>query len=82
MDYRKNSFTEEEKKKLASKEKTKWRNDEKLKKEKYNPDNLFKNNIKQEYVKENTELNTLIEVKKETFFDKIITFLKKILKIN
>ena len=52
---------------------------------KYNPDNIFKNNKRQEYAKENSKLNhinALAEIKKETLFDKTITFFKKLFKIN
>lgn len=41
--------------------------------EKYNPDNVFKNK-KEEVVIENTNLP--VEIKKETFFKKLISFIK------
>ena len=41
--------------------------------EKYNPDNIFKNK-KEEIVVENTNLP--VEIKKETFFKKLISFIK------
>lgn len=41
--------------------------------EKYNPDNIFKNK-KEEAVVENTNLP--VEIKKETFFKKLISFIK------
>ena len=41
--------------------------------EKYNPDNIFKNK-KEETVIENTNLP--VEIKKETFFKKLISFIK------
>ena len=83
--YRTCWISEEEKKKITLKEKAKLEKDEKLKKEKYNPDNIFKNNKRQEYAKENSKLNhinALAEIKKETLFDKTITFFKKLFKIN
>lgn len=50
-----------------------YKNNEILYREKYNPDNLFKN--KQEStVIENTNLP--VEIKKETFFKKLISFIK------
>ena len=43
--------------------------------EKYNPDNIFKNK-KEETVIENTNLP--VEIKKETFFKKLISFIKEL----
>lgn len=43
--------------------------------EKYNPDNIF-NNKKEEKVAENTNLPD--EIKKETFFKKLISFIKRL----
>ena len=48
---------------------------EQEKREKYNPDNLFKNK-KEETVIKNTNLP--VEIKKETFFKKLISFIKKL----
>lgn len=45
--------------------------------EKYNPDNLFKN--KQNIVEENIEETAMIEYKEDTFFSKIKKWIKKIL---
>jgi len=47
--------------------------------EKYNPDNIFKNK-KEETVIENTNLP--VEIKKETFFKKLISFIKGLFNKN
>jgi len=43
--------------------------------EKYNPDNIFKNK-KEETVEENTNLP--VEIKEENFFNKLISFIKRL----
>ena len=55
---------------------------DKNKKEKYNPDNLYKK--KQKVIQQNEEIqsNLPVEIKKEKFYEKIINFLKKIFHIN
>ena len=52
---------------------------EEEKREKYNPDNIFKNKL-EETVVENTNLPA--EIKKETFFKKLISFIKGVLNKN
>lgn len=47
--------------------------------EKYNPDNLFKN--KQKIINENVEETAMVEYKKENIFSKIKAFLKNIFKL-
>ena len=55
--------------------------EENIKREKYNPDNLFKK--KQKVIQQNEEIqsNLPVEIKKEKFYEKIINFLKKIFHI-
>jgi len=48
--------------------------------EKYNPDNIFKNHTKTAY-KRVTENNMLIEIKKETMFTKIKNLIRNIIKV-
>jgi len=69
-----------QKERIEAKEKYDLEKLEEEKREKYNSDNLFKN--KQETtVVENTNLP--VEVKKETFFKKLISFIKRVFnKIN
>ena len=59
---------------------------EEEKREKYNPDNIFKKNDDNENFPSNNELyeNTTlpIEVKKEKFYEKIINFFKNLFHIN
>lgn len=52
---------------------------EEEKREKYNPDNIFKNRNKEEiHIKQNSNLP--VEMKKEKFFAKLINFIKNIFK--
>lgn len=68
--------TQYQKERILAKEKYDLEKIEKEKIKKYNPDNLFKN-------KENTiKYNLPIEIKKKTFFEKLIRFLKNILRHN
>jgi len=61
---------------------------EKEKAQKYNPDNLFKNEAKEKLKEEkkqpaeylNVSENKMIEYKKETIFDRIKCFIKKVFK--
>ena len=62
-----------QKERIEAKEKYDLEKLEEEKREKYNPDNIFKNK-KEETVVENTNLP--IEIKKETFFKKLISFIK------
>ena len=62
-----------QKEKIKAKEKYDLEKIEEEKREKYNPDNIFKNR-KEETVTENTNLP--VEIKKETFFKKLISFIK------
>ena len=62
-----------QKEKIKAKEKFDLQIIEEEKKEKYNPDNLFKDK-KEEKVIENKNLPT--QIKKETFFKKLIDFIK------
>lgn len=83
--YRNCWVREEEKKQLRIKEKDNLEHEEKLRKEKYNPENLFENGKKRKGIEQNSDLNNvnaLVEIKKETFFEKFIKFLKNLFKMN
>ena len=71
--------TPNQKEKIEAKEKYDLEKLEEEKREKYNPDNIFKNK-KQETVVENTNLP--VEIKKETFFKKLISFIKGLFNKN
>jgi hypothetical protein len=58
---------------LLAKEKYDLEKLEEEKREKYNPDSIFKNKKEETFV-ENTNLP--VEIKKETFFKKLISFIK------
>ena len=62
-----------QKEKIEAKEKYDLEKLEEEKREQYNPDNIFKNK-KEETFEENTNLP--VEIKKETFFKKLISFIK------
>ena len=64
-----------QKERIEAKEKYDLEKLEEEKKEKYNPDDIFKKH-KEEKAIENTNLP--IEVKKETFFKKLISFIKRL----
>ena len=74
--------TPEQKERILEKEKNDREIEENIKREKYNPDNLFKK--KQKVIQQNEEIqnNLPVEIKKEKFYEKIINFLKKIFHIN
>ena len=74
--------TPEQKRRILEKEKHDREIEENIKREKYNPDNLFKN--KQKVIQQNEEIqsNLPVEIKKEKFYEKIINFLKKIFNIS
>jgi len=65
--------TSYQKERIEAKEKYDIEKLEEEKREKYNPDNVFKNNKEETFV-ENTNLP--VEIKKETFFKKLISFIK------
>lgn len=71
---------------ILAKEKYDLQKLEEEKREKYNPDNIFKKNDDNEKFPLNNELyeNTTlpIEVKKERFYEKIINFFKNLFHIN
>ena len=62
-----------QKERIEAKEKYDIEKLEEEKREKYNPDNVFKNNKEETFV-ENTNLP--VEIKKKTFFKKLISFIK------
>lgn len=55
-------------------------NDEDEKREKYNPNDIFKRNKTLKTVKEEIENSLPIEIKEETFFQKMVRFFKKCLR--
>ena len=69
--------TPEQKERILEKEKNDREIEENLKREKYNPDDLFKK--KQKVIQQNEEIqsNFPVEIKKEKFYKKIINFMKK-----
>lgn len=71
--------TPEQKERIELKEKHDLEKLEEEKREKYNPDDIFKNK-EQETAVENTNLPVKIE--KETFFSKLINFLKNLFNKN
>ena len=62
-----------QKERIEAKEKYDLEKLEEEKREQYNPDNIFKNK-KEKTVEENTNLP--VEIKKETFFKRLINFIK------
>lgn len=74
--------TPKQKERILEKERNDREIEENIKREKYNPDNLFKK--KQKVIQQNEEIqnNLPVEIKKEKFYEKIINFLKKIFHIN
>ncbi len=73
-----------QKERIEAKEKYDRQKMEEEKKAKYNPDDIFnkRNKVNIEQKIEETATNLLIEVKKEKFYEKIISFFKKIFHIN
>lgn len=71
-DYWANPYQKE---RIEAKEKSDMKNLEEEKRQKYNPDNIFKDR-KEETTVENTNLP--VEIKKETFFKKLISFIKRL----
>lgn len=67
-----------QKERIEAKEKYDLEKLEEEKREKYNTDNIFKNKQEKTFV-ENTNLP--VEVKEESFFKKLVNFIKKFLKI-
>lgn len=63
---------------ILAKEKYDLEKLEEEKREKYNPDDIFKNRNKENTIEQNNNLP--IEMKKEKFFKKIISFFKKVFK--
>ena len=72
--------TPHQKEAIINKEKYERQKLEEEKIKKYNPDDLFKNTRENENTQE--EHNLLMEIKKERFFEKIITIVKKIFHIE
>ena len=73
-----------QKERIEAKEKYDLEKIEEEKREKYNPDNLFKDKVpeivKKEVNSENTNLP--VEIKKETFFERLISFIKGLFNKN
>ena len=65
-----------QKERIEAKEKYDLQKIEKEKKEKYNPDEVFK----KKQTEKNINTNLPVEIKKETFFTKIIEFIKNLIK--
>ena len=73
--YREYIVSPEKKSELIREEQEEQIRIENAVRDKYNPDNIFKKN-KEEIVVENTNLP--VEIKKETFFKKLISFIKRL----
>ena len=69
-----------QKERIEAKEEYDRKQIEKLKQEKYNPNNIFKTREMQ--INDKNINNLPIEVKKEKFYQKIISWMKKIFNIN
>ena len=67
-----------QKERIIVKEKYDLEKLEEEKREKYNPDEIFKDRNKKEIQKEQIN-NLLVEVKKENFFKKLISFIKNLI---
>ena len=67
-----------QKERIEAKEKYDLEKIEEEKREKYNPDNIFKKR-EEEILRENANLP--VEIKEESFFKKLVNFIKKFLKI-
>ncbi len=74
--------TSEQKQRILEKEKNDREIEENIKREKYNPDDLFKK--KQKIIHNDIDIqnNLPVEIKKESFFEKIIDFFKRIFHIS
>lgn len=71
-DYWANPYQKE---RIEAKEKSDMENLEEEKRKKYNPDNIFKDRKKETTV---GNTNLPVEIKKETFFKKLISFIKRL----
>lgn len=76
-------ISQDKRNKLNAKDKEDKNNEEREKQIKYNPDNLFKNRKIQEFANKKSneyQENSLITIKEESFFTKLLNFVKKIFK--
>lgn len=78
--YRDYWATEEERNQILKDEEIERNKDEEEKRKKYNPENIFDNQNKSFNI-ENENIQTDLIVKKENFFQKIISKIKSIIKI-
>ena len=78
--YKEYWVTEPEREKISEEENEERVRIEIEKREKYNPDNLFKNNSKEETKQEPEEHLELVEVKEKSFFEKIIEKITQLFK--
>ena len=76
--FRDYKTTPYQKERIKTKEKYDLEKIEEEKREKYNTDNILKNK-QEKIIRENTNLP--VEIKKESFFSKLVHFIKKFLKI-
>lgn len=74
--------TENQKIRIVAKEKVDLENIEKEKQEKYPPNDIFKNNKKEEKINEIPTTTALGEYKKETWYTKFVNYMKNIFKKN
>ena len=76
-------ISQDKRNKLNAKDKEDKNNEEREKQIKYNPENLFKNRKIQEFANKKSneyQENSLITIKEESFFTKLLNFVKKIFK--
>ena len=76
-------ISQEKKDELNAKDKENKNNEEREKQIKYNPDNLFRNKNVQKCVNKKSnkyQTNSLIKIKEETFFTKLLNLVKKLFK--
>lgn len=78
--YRDYLCSDEERKKMIEKEQEEIAKFEEEFREKYNPNNIFKNKPKEQKYEKEKENVAMVEYKKETFFDRIKMLFTKIFK--
>jgi len=74
--------TSYQKERIKAKEEYDRQKIEEEKKKKYNVEDLFRTGKKENFLDKDTDILLPIEVKKEKFFEKVISFFKKILNLD
>ena len=79
--YRNYMASEEEKVNFSNKDKLEFIENEKEKREKYNPDNIFVNSNPEKVVKDDkTETNTMMVIQNDSIYHKIVNKIKNFIK--